>query len=162
MTYYDDLKPYQYWGTGEMPEILNIGWLGQGHQFPTGETPTGLIEKLEEIILLCKKGKCEAIVNVMRGYFHCEFCDDSSDELRTKDENHKLGLGHSELLIPHFNIPGIYFSAPTLLHHYILKHNYLPPQGFIDSVLRFDLTMDFNGSKILQELVEKHGGRYIH
>lgn len=30
---------------------------------------------------------------------------------------------------------GQWYAAPTLVHHYVTWHNYLPPQEFIDAVL---------------------------
>jgi len=31
---------------------------------------------------------------------------------------------------------GVVYHAPTLIYHYIVDHQYLPPQEFIDAVLR--------------------------
>jgi hypothetical protein len=44
-------------------------------------------------------------------------------------------LGNGEI---HVSAGGIYwtYSAPTLIYHYILRHQYLPPKEFLDAVDR--------------------------
>jgi hypothetical protein len=162
MTYYEDLKSYQYWSTGEISDILNIGWLGREQKFTTGIVPKSFVDKLEKILASNSSTKSQVIVNRMRGFFDCEICNARSDELKTQDAKHKIVLGNAELLIPHYLKNGYYFSAPTLIHHYIIVHSYLPPKEFIDSILALDLGTEFNGGEIFRNLVEKHGGMYFH
>ena len=47
-------------------------------------------------------------------------------------------MGHSEIWIP--NSPRkIYYACPSLVIHYIEKHDYRPPDAFIDAVMSLDL-----------------------
>lgn len=112
--------------------------------------------------MLGNKGKCQPIVNMMRGFFDFEFCNLRSEDLRIKDDKYSLILGNAELLIPDLDRNGYYFSAPTLIHHYITVHNYIPPHKFLDSLVHFDLENEFRGNDLFKYLVEKHGGIYFH
>jgi hypothetical protein len=162
MTVYEDLKAYEYWSTGTISEVLNVGWLGKSHEFPQGEVSEKVVQKLADILLVGSQGKCQPIVNRMRGFFDCELCDAHSEELKLKKGDRTLLLGNAEILIPYSNKKGYYFSAPTLIYHYIIEHHYLPPQEFIDSLLMFNLEDAFPGSDILKDLIERRGGTYLH
>jgi hypothetical protein len=162
MVWYEDLKPYVYWDELTIPEILNVGWLSKTHDFPKGTVPEALIEKLEQILPSRSNSYSQFIVNVMRGFFHCEFCSAMSDEMHTRNETQQLFLGHSDLLIPHAVQDGCYFIAPTLVYHYITAHSYQPPQPFIDAVLKLDFQVEYNGTSIIKNLLESRGRMYVH
>jgi hypothetical protein len=162
MTCYKDLEPYEYWSTGKISEILNVGWLGKAEQFAKGTVSEDILKKLEKVLLSGNENKCQVIVNRMRGFFDCEFCDAHSYDLRIQDGKYMLLLGNAELLIPQHSRSGYYFNAPTLIHHYITAHHYKPPQEFLDSLVELDLNKEFEGNTIFKNLVEKRGGTYIH
>ncbi|WP_160148400.1 hypothetical protein [[Leptolyngbya] sp. PCC 7376] len=54
-----------------------------------------------------------------RGFHCCEFCDNAT--------------GNGQICVRHPN--GNWYSAPTMLHHYVTVHHYLPPEEFIEAVL---------------------------
>src|SRR5262245_20469417 len=66
-----DFKAQQF-GYRPASDLLAVGWLAAGHEFPTGETPVELHEKLAWLCV-------SASVERTRGFHLCEFCP------RTKD-----------------------------------------------------------------------------
>ncbi|GHH50271.1 DUF7919 family protein [Lentzea cavernae] len=119
MTHYPDLSPYEY-SESRVP-MVNVGWLGPPHDFPTGPAPDGLAEAL------WRMGKRPR--NRMRGFHVCEFCDG-------RREFGDLPLANGEI---HVDADGVRYSAPVLVGHYVRDHHYLPPRVFVDAVLEHDL-----------------------
>lgn len=137
MTYFPDLSPYRYgfepasWSAagppGVEPEVLywwpgnglgggafsvpevNVGWLDPGHDFPRGDLPAELVEKLDGI---CRASR----FNMTRGWHCCRFCSGSGAH------------GSAEIRIMG---DGVVYAAPTLIAHYVAAHRYLPPEGFV-------------------------------
>jgi hypothetical protein len=68
MASYDDLTLYTY-GTSAEP-MLNVGWLGAGSAFATGDTPPEVVDGL--LVL------ADSQQNIMRGLHDCELCDQES------------------------------------------------------------------------------------
>lgn len=112
MAYYADLTHYNYHHYCE--KELNVGWLQKDQPFPIGEVSTEFLEKL-------KWFNEKPFPLFYLGHHQCEFCEDieatSSCELRIVGSD------------------GTVYATPSLIIHYIEKHNYLPPQQFIDAVL---------------------------
>ena len=117
MAYYEDLSTYRYFNEDV---ALNIGWLSKEHPFPTGSVPEELLPKLAACL--------DYPVNQTRGLHGCDFCEDAFSYY---EENSRVGSAEFRI----FAEDGTVYAAPTLLHHYIEKHNYRPPQAFIDAVL---------------------------
>jgi hypothetical protein len=46
-------------------------------------------------------------------------------------------LGTAEIHVSGGGIYWMMYAAPTLIYHYILRHDYLSPQEFLDAVDRF-------------------------
>jgi hypothetical protein len=114
MAFFPDLSPHTYTPTCGL-EIINIGWLDEGNPFPTGPTPTEFDAALLEL--------CERPTHVDRGVHLCWFC---RDLLRNKEGNGQIRvLGKN----------GVRYAAPTLVHHYVTLHHYLPPTEFIEAVI---------------------------
>jgi hypothetical protein len=134
MTYYDDLSPYEYWPEHEPPRLkpINVGWLGEGELFPTGETSQEFKAKLFEFCL------DEYLVNIARGFHTCELCNISDEEwyeqskARYGEEAPWWSLGNGEIRV--IGQSAVY-AAPTLIYHYVVEHNYKPPEEFIEAVL---------------------------
>lgn len=120
MAHFPDLSPYTYF-PGESDATLNIGWLNSDVRFPTGETPPEFQAKL---LLLCQRR-----VHQTRGVHHCPFC---------------VGVGRTDRAGSSAEMrvrSGITaYAAPTLIHHYVVAHNYKPPEEFIEAVLAWDGT----------------------
>lgn len=102
-------------------KLINIGWLSKSHDFTKGECAATFLNKLKML--------CDRPVMLHRGFHVCEFC--SADKINNF-ELPKIGNGHIKVKLDN----QFSFWAPTMIHHYISVHNYLPPQAFIDAVMR--------------------------
>lgn len=124
MSYFPDLSEYAYSPADE--RLLNIGWLGRGKEFETGDIDEDI---WDELVRLASEP-----VNVMRGLHDCEFCDVESPVRLPSDYSAKgfVSLGTGEIRVK--GQGDGYYAAPTLLLHYILSHNYKPPEVFIQAV----------------------------
>ena len=126
MTYFPDFSLYSYSLSGDADIAYNIGWLSKEHPYPKGNVSPELIDRLWVY--------CGIFVNPMRGYSHCEFCDDVSKWPTTalfKGKNINLGSAEIRVLAK----DGKVYACPNLIFHYILEHKYSPPDEFIIAVL---------------------------
>lgn len=106
--HYKDLTLYDY--RTRWPDSLNIGWLENGDNFPTGNFSER--EKVIELLSSMER------YNLCKGFHVCDFCGEDR--------------GNGEL---HVSYKGQRYQAPAMIIHYIRDHNYKPPQEFIDAVL---------------------------
>ena len=123
MTYFEDLSEHTYAGrpaTG----ALNVGWLGEGRPFPTGQTSEAFRTALDE---LCNKRS----INPSAGHHACEICPDAS---WFDPYYHRMGNGEIRVR----DARGIWYVAPRLIIHYVVLHQYCPPHAFIEAVMRPD------------------------
>jgi hypothetical protein len=109
--YYPDLTPYVY--IGREDNTVNIGWLDILHSFDTGVVSQEFIEKL-------KLYRSYIVQNCWMGAHTCEFC--------------RVYASTGELRI--FGLDERIYATPTMVVHYVIEHQYLPPQEFVDAVLR--------------------------
>lgn len=123
MAYYEDLSSYTY--SRHDQEMLNVGWLDRHHDYPRGNVDAVTLRK---ILLLASRMR-----NVLRGVQDCQFCDEESP-LFVEDScsNLRTYLGTGEIRVED-NLGNLY-AAPTLLYHYVLVHDYRPPEGFLEAV----------------------------
>jgi hypothetical protein len=135
--HYEDLTPYAYapdprHDSAEPP--LNVGWLENGHAFPTGPAPEGLVAALLK--------RCQAPTNLMRGIHFCDLCERLEPdgyrilwrELTTFERDGKAAhVGNGEIRV--VGTSGTVYASPTLIIHYVADHGYLPPADFIEGVL---------------------------
>lgn len=125
MTYYDDLSRYEYSESDR--EMLNVGWLAAGREYSTGVVPGPVVSKL--LIMAADKE------NIMRGVHNCEFCEEESPlRMPAPVERGYVSLGMGELHVE--GTDGRIYSAPSLVIHYIVEHQYAPPAEFQEAVLR--------------------------
>ncbi|MFC6881691.1 hypothetical protein [Actinomadura yumaensis] len=125
MTYFEDLTPYRYW-PNSTETAVNIGWLGSGEPFPTGDVPAEVVPAL---LRLVAKGP----VNLTRGFHKCEFCAEPPYPVLMHLGEQEIALGNGEVRVTGEN--GTVYAAPTLLPHYIQAHRYQPPEPFTNAVL---------------------------
>jgi hypothetical protein len=109
---------------------LHVGWLESGHEFARGDAPAGLVDAL----LLCATRP----VRPMKGFHYCDLCPSvSRHEMRVASmdlDGRTLKLGNGEVRV---RAPdGQWYTAPTLVAHYVAAHSYLPPAPFVGAVLR--------------------------
>jgi hypothetical protein len=132
MAYFKDLTPYGYFGNPEKQDIpvLNIGWL-ETDQFEKGETSQEFREKLFQFCL------DQNLVLIARGFQECLFCDMSWNDWGRNHPDygsnaHWMSIGDGEIRV--IGKSAVY-AAPALIYHYVVEHNYKPPQEFVDAVL---------------------------
>ncbi len=134
MTYFKDLTPYEYLARGEplAPHPLNVGWLSDQMPFEKGETSQDFRDKL---LKFCAD---EFIVNLARGFHVCEFCDLSFEGWfeEQKDKHgktaHWASIGDGEIRVQG---KSAVYAAPALIYHYVIQHQYKPPDEFIEAIL---------------------------
>lgn len=137
--YRPDLSPYTYLGK-ELPGVLAIGWLDRSEPFVTGSVNDDLISRLSTLCVTQR-------VNQTRGYHMCPFCpqQESMDLVRPTivDDGKKVTLGSAEVWVPGEH--GRILAAPNLVHHYIVRHHYLPPKEWLDAVEAVDTRSSWRG-----------------
>jgi len=130
--YFPDLTPYVYGRAEPRPDILNVGWLSADQPLATG-TPDGrLVPALERLVA--------SPVNLYRGIHVCEFCP--PPPVKTSPINPLARIvepppgtaGNGEIRVRASN--GTTYVAPVLVLHYVSKHQYLPPQEFIEAAIK--------------------------
>ena len=133
MSYYPDLSPYTYGARltadPHYPGHVNIGWLDDGIPFPTGNVSPNILARIGQL--------CTTPVRRYRGLHNCWWCGPGAIEEDVLADGVPKLMGYGEI---HVSAGGIYwvYAAPMLIYHYILRHNYLPPQEFLDAVERLE------------------------
>jgi len=114
--------------------------------FPQGEVPSEFLKKIIELQQQKQEGGFDVPDIVSRvqhtmtwGHHTCEYCFPGGDEeLNEKIETSEIEP--SEELFENVLSSGDYFLGeymwPDMLLHYIHDHNYLPPQDFIDFIMK--------------------------
>lgn len=134
MTYYADLTPYT-----RRPEsvpagvpALNVGWLSWTRRFP--RFPRGGVpgDFTAALALLCRDGRREPT----RGFHPCglpHLVGERRRPVRIEVEGGEVLLGNAEVAT--VAASGAWLIAPTLVHHYVTRHRYRPPEEFVEAVL---------------------------
>ncbi len=131
MIWFADLSPYSYL-RGHFEDLsrdLNVGWLSPEHPFPTAPPSTQLVNAL----LRC----CLRPEHLCAGIHECEFdCLDAPphDMITVDYHGHPARLGNGEVRAK--GLDGAVYTAPTLVAHYVAKHEYSPPDVFVEAVIR--------------------------
>ena len=118
MTFFPDLTPHTYMFHREERGVLNIGWLGDGNPMPTGTTSREFHDQLAQL--------CGSCIGKHRGVHYCEYCNADTPQTSPFYGNGQIRVRDQA---------GIWYAAPTLIHHYVVDHSYRPPTVFIDAVL---------------------------
>jgi hypothetical protein len=125
MAYFPDMSHYVYGATFPERHILNVGWLSKDHPFERRPSPEWVINRL--------RNRVADPVNLYRGVHACEFCPEPPRKtlpsgIEMPDYPREiLGNGEIRLRALDWKI----FVAPVLIYHYVLAHEYLPPDEFI-------------------------------
>jgi hypothetical protein len=124
MTYYPDLSPYEYFESDE--KMLNVGWLDADHDFPRGPVAPAFVDAL---LRLNKDSR-----NQTRGFHWCVFCEEAFEDVPNPYlPSGVASMGTAE--IHAVGADGVRYAAPTLVIHYVIEHEYLPPEVFVAAVL---------------------------
>ena len=123
--YFRDLTPYSYSSDlNTEGRLVNFGWLARGKPFQTGSLELDWLNKLGDAVV--------NYVNAYRGTHDCEFCSTSADFLMVTIHGRACLLGHAEAWVPAAD--GRIFVAPTLVYHYVIAHQYRPPDAVVDAL----------------------------
>ncbi|GAB2870720.1 DUF7919 family protein [Streptomyces mayteni] len=131
MTYYRDLSPYAYLPETVPPGVRAraVGWLSGLRRHPRGEAPAGFAEALAE---LCRNRTSAGT----RGTHACGLPHRPGEPrrpVRIEVGGRQVLLGTAEVRV--VAATGDWLIAPTLVHHYVTRHRYLPPPEFVEAVL---------------------------
>ena len=135
MTYYADLSEHTMIAAGS--HVRAIGWLDDKHGYPKGIAPAEFVHKLRRItesetLLGLYENESECLLHKLLGLHTCELCD-----------NYNHG---DDIVVPSDQVM---YVAPKMIVHYIKEHGYLPPEQFIDAVLK----SPFPGTKDYEDAV---------
>jgi hypothetical protein len=157
LEHHEEFSPYLYDTDCSFSEVRNIGWLYKDKEFTSGTVPPNFLPKLEELIFSSRKGAFDIVVNKIRGFCPCPICGER-ELIIMDDQGRPFYIGSVELWIPKKEEEDCYFATAGLIIHYIMDHQYQPPQEFIDSVLALTPDSDFNGEAVQDKLAEKYAG----
>lgn len=138
--YFPDLVPYQHGDAPPHPRIRRVGWIEEGHDFPTGTVPMEFLTKLTAIKL--SQWPTLFHFGLVRGAIYCTLCD--------RDD--RSGCS-TELLVPDVGNPGCFFGSLSMIDHFVRDHGYCPPNVYVDSVLAVDLSKEFDAVVARDECV---------
>jgi hypothetical protein len=116
MTFFRDLSPFRYVDQAGLQSAVNIGWLSPFRYCPTGRTTPEFRDKLFE---LCAEPQV-----------HHRGCHPCLLGLCIFTPRAYLGCG---IIVVRGTADT--YAAPNLIYHYVTRHGYRPPKGFIDAVL---------------------------
>jgi hypothetical protein len=133
MAYFPDLSSYEYEDVPSGRSTVNVGWLDRSHPYPKGDVPATFTSKLWTLSTFA--------VDPSRGVHECEFCSNAPVGLLTVQRDAEtLRLGSAEIRV--FGNGERVYAAPNLLYHYVVAHQYRPPDEFIEAVLTGPLPPD--------------------
>ena len=128
MTFFRDLSQFTYFNRPEVQGALNIGWLSPFRYCPIGPTTRDFRRKLFE---LCARPQLQT-----RGYHPCllGLCKFTPHlfGITASLNGHDVSLGSGIIIV---RGAAHTYVAPNLIYHYVTRHWYRPPRGFIDAVL---------------------------
>ena len=116
-----DLYPHIYHIPTGHPGVLAVGWLDGKHEFPTGNIGVRVAWKIRRL--------AKRPVLLYRGFHICEMCPVPSGGNKAPPQE-VVRNGEVWLEVP----DGVIYAFPTLLTHYIGRHQYLPPPAFVSAV----------------------------
>jgi hypothetical protein len=117
MAFFADLTPHTYSPTCGL-NVLNVGWLDEGKEFPKGPT--------SDEFKIALKDLCSHPIILHRGFHGCYFC-------LVEHRANPVACGNGQIRVIDSN--KVWYAAPTLLYHYVTDHQYLPPAEFVRAVI---------------------------
>lgn len=131
MAYFPDLSSFSYHRSGIDKGFLNVGWLSSDYEFNRSspvENPRHS-RFLDNLALYVERP-----VIVHRGIHACDFCGIGFDSVPCEThQGRELRLGYA--VSAALGEGNQVFVFPTLIFHYVVAHNYQPPDEFIQAVL---------------------------
>ncbi len=149
--YYQDLSQYRYLLKTPLSDVLNVGWLVEGHPYAQGDVDDWVLPKLAAVILA--SAPFDAHVNRMRGSHPCSLSRNCAKPVTFETRGRAVTLGASELWIP---ARQRMWAAPSMVYHYIEQHHYQPPELFIADLQALRLDVPFNAQQVYLKAVARH------
>ena len=144
--YYPDLVPYN---TNEYNSLgtVRVGWLDSHYSFAQAQMPQEFHARLFQF--------CQHSILHMRGYHECEFCEPPQAGMLQEARNGvALWLGNAEIRVVGQDK---LYAAPTLIYHYVIRHQYAPPDEFVTAVLRSPLPGSTAYDKMIDSVLATYG-----
>jgi len=151
MAYYEDLTPYEY-GQCYDDKTVNIGWIDEIHPYPQGKVTEEFVLSLWEYI--------KYPINQTRGVYHNKRLDPQTTFHIAHYEGYHMTLGDAEIRVVDVENDLIY-AAPNLILHYIITHQYLPPDQFINAMIKGPKPNSDIYSQSMSKLF-RFGNKYYH
>lgn len=123
--------------------LLAVGWLEHPHEFTAGDSPNGLLLRLNQLV---EQTRSTYSHYTFRGGADCSYC------LAAHLKSPGPIWSQENIFVP--GSDAIYV-APGGIVHYVETHSYLPPTDFIDSVLRCP---DFHSKEYAEALRISNNG----
>jgi hypothetical protein len=111
--------------------IKSVGYLAREHDFPQGEVPEEVFDRLITLVRLHIK----LHIQHWMGYHTCDLNPCGSNQPQPEILYRGLVIPwrcRFDLVLPD---KGVLYVAPSLIMHYIRCHRYLPPTCFLDAVI---------------------------
>ena len=118
MTHFDDLSLHSY--VGLRGDVRAVGWLEDGHPFPTGQTPRPFRKALLRLLSYRMADFCHL------GVHWCSLCEAQG---RSGPD------ATSSQWVIHVPSATVVYEAPSWIGHYVFTHQYQPPRAFQDAVI---------------------------
>ena len=120
--YVPDLAPFPFPGLDESRCVLAVGWLDAEHPFPTAPPSERFLRRLFAFSRVLVRGT--------RGFHLCEMCGGPVEMMQETRDGVTLHLGSAEVWIYGRRVA---FRAPNLVYHYVVRHEYAPPEAFVNA-----------------------------
>src|SRR5262245_24684306 len=127
MTYYADLSPCLYFGAENADKLVAVGWLEAEHSYRHGKANEDFVDKLIELLV------DPWAPSYFLGYHDCSFCNPPEGPYELDYKGMTIQVGALNLFIP---TNGFLYVAPSLIAHYILAHDYVPPTEFCEAIMK--------------------------
>ena len=162
--YFEDLTPYRYgvyYGrdrTFPIHEVLNVGWLQNGFDYQIGDVDQKIVLKLKHLL-----AKYQNATIRHKGFHYCDLCSYNENNIPSINSGEKaMRLGSRILWLPSSTSPNKFYACPDLIVHYIVAHNYRPPDEFLDAVDQAEIDPTWNVHAYEQALIERYRERIRH
>lgn len=154
-SYYPDLSEYvniHNRSNQPLSNVFNIGWISNNHTFTKGPVESDFINKLK--LLHDKNGTL-----LYRSIRICTYCYELENNNPNIDEtNIEMDLDlfgftsmAKEIWVPDLT-SGIIYASPALIVHYVIHHQYQPPECYVNAVLQYDVNSDWDAYTVSDKL----------
>ena len=142
MSYFVDLSPYSYIER-QHPiaqnkinyQELNLGWLDKQFPFLKALTERTFHKHLFDF--------CQYRINQTRGFHGCDFCSSK------KGRSDVISFGSCEARV--FDLNGTVYASPEMICHYVVAHQYRPPDVFVNAVMHGPQPFTIEYEKLLTD-----------